>query len=432
MFANSGTSETSCLLNHNYAVAIVTVQRTITGCLVALEMQRGPVSPATFDRCVAMETRPAPPTTAWYKERLKTKYLKNPLSKPTLDTNGWHFSVDDLRNGWPQQVPSEARTDASPVIFRGTSNLPLNRRPKKHYSKEQAYFSKRNIQQQICTGKVAALEEKFEQHPLALYPHYVQSMPLELFDQVLSVLDPEMCIDRASGTLTSVAGHVDGEDEEYKMATNEAEMGRCKEGTPDVENSLDGHIASSKNPLEGLWVNENGAKEDQRGIVDPLSSLLQDKCVEEVVRRFCDWLTPLGGDRNGTVTSLPRCTETVLCKDPEPKKRELRAQTLRHGVRSQNPKTWREREENELLRDSSGISEELEFQSQTTEKDELLRQMYVTQAFTQYVISKGLRMPKFLSNLSSEEEQNAWMKGGSNAVGSAQTCKRTTASSKEL
>ncbi|KAK5909485.1 hypothetical protein CesoFtcFv8_003411 [Champsocephalus esox] len=48
------------------------------------------------------------------------------------------------------------------------------------------------IQKQIRRDYVAAVEEKLKQHPLAMFPHYRDHMTPELFDNVVSVLDPDI------------------------------------------------------------------------------------------------------------------------------------------------------------------------------------------------------------------------------------------------
>ncbi|XP_041793809.1 protein FAM47E isoform X2 [Chelmon rostratus] len=155
-----------------------------------------------------METSNTRPVFPWYKDRLQTKYLKASTNKVSSIGSCWHsVNLDEFSDC--SSVLSGVQTGVSPVIFYGTPNHNSSQKPRKCISKEHACFSKQMIQKQIRREYVAAVEEKLKQHPLAMYPHYKDHMTPELFDKVVSVLDPEMCVNSASALPTPTGDHAE-------------------------------------------------------------------------------------------------------------------------------------------------------------------------------------------------------------------------------
>ncbi|XP_076586916.1 protein FAM47E [Chaetodon auriga] len=161
-----------------------------------------------------METKNTGPIFPWYKERLQTKCLKASTNKISSVGSFWR-SVNVSRDDFSDcsALLTGLQTDVSPVIFHGAPNRNSSQKPRKSISKEHACFSKQMTQKQIHREYVAAVEEKLKQHPLAMYPHYKDHMTPELFDKVVSVLDPEMCVSSASALPAPTRDHAD-EDEE--------------------------------------------------------------------------------------------------------------------------------------------------------------------------------------------------------------------------
>ncbi len=62
----------------------------------------------------------------------------------------------------------------------------------KRFTKEQACFSKSTPLQQQKRDHIEEIEYGLMQHPLALYPHLEESMPPDVFEDVVDILDPEM------------------------------------------------------------------------------------------------------------------------------------------------------------------------------------------------------------------------------------------------
>ncbi|XP_047197238.1 uncharacterized protein zgc:158260 [Hippoglossus stenolepis] len=155
-----------------------------------------------------MEIKNTRPLFPWYKERLQTKYLKVSTNKITSVSSCCclvNVSLDDFRVG--------------PSVL-----------SKRSVPKEHACFSRQMIQKQIRREYVNAVEEKLKQHPLVLHPHYRDHMIPELFEKVVSVLDPDMCVISASSLPTPTADHAEEEEEENCAAPRNKDVIKAKQG----------------------------------------------------------------------------------------------------------------------------------------------------------------------------------------------------------
>ncbi|XP_054466141.1 protein FAM47E [Anoplopoma fimbria] len=173
-----------------------------------------------------------------YKERLQTKYLKAPANKISSVGTCCRFvtvSIDDFSDC--SSVLSRDKGGVSPVIFHDPPNhnsTNSSQKPRKRVSKEHACFSKQMIQKQIRREYVAAVEKKLKQHPLAMFPHYKDHMTPELFEKVVSVLDPDMSVNSASALPTPTGAHVEEENEENYKEPSQEEVNREKDTTSAV------------------------------------------------------------------------------------------------------------------------------------------------------------------------------------------------------
>ncbi|XP_035812165.1 uncharacterized protein zgc:158260 [Amphiprion ocellaris] len=234
-----------------------------------------------------METINKRPIFPWYKERLQTKYLKAPNKQPSVSTR-WHFlntSLDDF---------SGSQSGPSPLIFQGTPHHSSSQKPRKSLSKEHACFSKQMIQKQIRREYVASVEEQLKQHPLTMYPHYKDHMTPELFDQVVSILDPDMCINSASALPAPTGDHAEVEDEENSRESSEEEVFGHKKETSATKISTDVQNPSIRNP-HILQMNVNNMKKDRAVTLDPLST---HEDAKTAARCFRKWMKR-DSDNNG-------------------------------------------------------------------------------------------------------------------------------------
>ena len=91
------------------------------------------------------------------------------------------------------------------VLFQGTRGLAPNitgssddvgavKQPavRGRFTKEQICYARATPLQQQRRDHIDEIEYGLMQHPLALYPHLEESMPPDVFEDVVDILDPEM------------------------------------------------------------------------------------------------------------------------------------------------------------------------------------------------------------------------------------------------
>ncbi|KAK0143457.1 hypothetical protein N1851_018432 [Merluccius polli] len=304
------------------------------------------------------------PLSAWYKERLQVKYLKTTRKKSSLDVRRWRFlndilDDDDDDNDDPStdnvlktghllhdvtpgvdtdnpSQPSECRGGIWPVDLNSKPRAKPGGRAKRAMSKEQACFSRQNPTQQTRREHVAAVERKLLQHPLALYDHYEQNMPPE----VLSVLDPDMCVNREPKT-PATSEHL-----------NHGEAGKIRtESDHRLVNDDQGSTPA----------NEKQVPRPDRAYAELQDNVAQDdKYISEMRERFWEW-----------DASLRKAgSKKPMYEDPRTNK------TL-----------------SETTQDPNVCPVELQFQNQTSNKEEY-SEMFAFQAFRKYLISNCLRVPE--------------------------------------
>ncbi len=125
-----------------------------------------------------------------FKERLKTKYLRDLRQKQqlsgSLDSRKWRFlspGLDDFRDGYPtvhKELFTQCASGPSPAVFGMPNNTCSVKFPQKRLNKNQVCYSKQNPQSQAQREFIDAVEYKLKQHPLALYPHLESGMSPEV------------------------------------------------------------------------------------------------------------------------------------------------------------------------------------------------------------------------------------------------------------
>ncbi|XP_029455723.1 protein FAM47E isoform X2 [Rhinatrema bivittatum] len=385
------------------------------------------------------------PRFPWYKKQLLPKYLKGLNDKlylsDALNGRRWQFlqsGIDDFRDGYP--VPCDKtfvkRTMGSIPLL---NNVPLDsgevkKKSRKRFTAHQACFSKLLPLQQARRDFIAEIEYGLSEHPLALYPHLEDSVPPELFEKVVDILDPDMC--------------VNNEEEESTEEEKKEKKEWCyPERTPIREVCLTGKDvcmitkdsstrysmskeSKPKNPY--AWL----SKKEETIIDDKLStSRVLDENLKKVTKEFCDWIASWGGEKynideatllnlfdSGYDTKPAHCVPihvvelnnvpaelrklvgfsvsqiplTVLYKkesDYSPK-----WEKTRYGAWYLDPQTWKKQNVREPLQDPNaeinGMN--LELLKKNNEKDEQLMKLHSTAAFKMFIDKKGYRRPEFL------------------------------------
>ncbi|KAI5613212.1 hypothetical protein C0J50_11572 [Silurus asotus] len=380
------------------------------------------------------------PVHPWYKERLHIKCLKDPVQKlklfDALNGHRWRFltaGLDDFRDGYP--VP-QAGTLTQPHHGTEAVIFGQSRKPKKsatrRFTKEQACFSKKNCLRESRRRFVDAVEQSLSTHPLALYPHLGSGMTPELFDEVLSILEPEMHV----RIETPLAKQEECSKENLVPCEGLIQETLPEETTESPSSPMqDEEKNTSWNPYKLKEAKEIFAKDEDIMINKGLHVSSMDEEIKRVTRLFCDWVTSLGQESSditettilnlftsgcekktglkfqdvGTIEKTEKLQKkdysyNLQLKDSELNKVYTPSSKTTYGAWYLNPKTWKKRPANEPLRDPS-VTKDSELQQQPTEKDEELKQIHGAQAFKQFIITKGLRVPRFLSSIFLEEEQ---------------------------
>ncbi|XP_066510384.1 uncharacterized protein [Hoplias malabaricus] len=382
----------------------------------------GTKSSEMSDRMCPTVLRECAPQHPWYKERLRTKSLKQPLRKQQLcgavDGRAWRFlppGQDDFRDGLPalrSGVLTESQQGVTPPIL----GLENRARP------------------------VTGLKKRFSKD--------------QLFNDVLYVLDPEMHVKKESDVICFAKEEDRNENNvaTFEGPTQESLMEKKKESSlSNISLKEEVNGLSSRNPYKWQEVKKTCAKEDQMVGEKYWHSPSQDEDIKKVTKPFCDWVASLGGDTSNftesTVLSLffnvhekkpiltlpvqareakqipeELCT-TVECTGKEhSSSAQVCSPSINHETLYLDSKKWKRHIVNKKLRDPS-IPGDVELEQQPTEticdihshflvgQDKELKHTHGTLAFRHFIISEGLRMPRFLSSLLVEEEQKNRTRG---------------------
>lgn len=255
------------------------------------------------DSCAQIKHQP------WYRERLISKYKYD--RKPALDTSTWTFvkgGVDDFRDG-KLIVPQ------SSMIFKGSNGIPFNekglRKPAEHrikncFTKNEAIYSRATPNQLKRRKKVRELENSLLSHPLALYPDIGKSVSKDVFQGIVSILDPILAM---GGEIP----YVDSNNlptERIKLAPASNVKFASKHRFQPAEDDIDSVYITAirdlakRNAKEAQRQEEESSKEDKsrlgRRKIPPTHVITITSPslspTESVTRDFCDWIKNLGGE----------------------------------------------------------------------------------------------------------------------------------------
>ncbi|KAI3387657.1 hypothetical protein SNEBB_005262 [Seison nebaliae] len=235
---------------------------------------------------------------------------------------------DDFRDGYPPPVdkeivpkPTEA---AGPFateeeIVLKTKELynsrPGKLTPKQRFSKWDRCFSKVGI----LSGQRKALVEQKEhalmRHPLALFSNYEESLPAELFREVVECLDEEMFenLENEDRSLEFGYGRTKAQQrdeerrEQFRIAQSAAKN-RESAYKRKFQVVMGSALPEGKenNSFYQFLKKEQRKKKTIDGI-EPVYDATIEPHIEKITAQFCKWVTSLGGDHNidpATLTSL--------------------------------------------------------------------------------------------------------------------------------
>lgn len=408
----------------------------------------------------------------WYKERLRTKYLK--LLKPGekldgINTKSWvllRARMDDFRDGYPPDfdgvyflpgskglLPNVFGKEKDSFAIRLKKNGYKNNKQRPFLTREQLEMDRQTPLIKMRQDHIHEVEYGLTQHPLALYPHLEEGMPPELFDELVDILDPAMNPDSATED-----GYSDSETSDKSTEENEEKLiyGR-EQGTTDSLNSNDADTNSHEEEespfdwmIEVVEIDELTGLKIKKKPTHPPPSQGQDEHIKQVTRKFCDWVSDLGGDSNNieesTVMSLfasgyetkpalsvpihvvelsyipaeLRETAGMPSQDLVNKSREGSAKMIRKGPKTETgdgyepswiktkfgawylkPTTWRLMRADQQLEDPKEVMkrEQSDSKKKSNQMDSELASIHGSRAFRSFLERKQRRMPEFMAKV---------------------------------
>ncbi|KAK7097646.1 protein FAM47E-like [Littorina saxatilis] len=416
--------------------------------------------------------RPQP----WYKERLHTKYVK--ALKPTdirqhLTGNNWMFvkdGLDDFRDGLPPAVEGSdfIKTEKGPgPTIRGSTGSPSSvNQPAQpnRFSKHQICFSRITALQQQRREHIDEIEYGLLQHPLALYPHLEESVPPEMFEDIVDILDPDMNMVEDEDEIPE-ENEQDVREEPSNTAADEQQHppASARSLTESFKSEKGDESTRVRNPYRWLPRKEEKDKEkkDRRSVRERAnaSSPSEEEHIQKVTREFCQWVADLGGESNNieesTITSLfasgyetkPALSVPIHVVELTNVPQELRMSAsvpqqqqsqsinykaipltdetqkewkvtgeyepswirFKYGAWYLQPKTWQKRQWDAPLADPKEIKDqemsEAKKKSQTLNEE--LSTMHASKAFMDFIGKKSVRKPEFLEEVSEIQRKAA-------------------------
>ncbi|XP_044284412.1 protein FAM47E-like [Varanus komodoensis] len=366
------------------------------------------------------------------------RFQKHTCNKPrfsdSLNGRRWRFlksGSDDFREAFPPihgSIVIQHQKGPVPVLL---PSLPEGLGKRQRKAKRVPVQPQRGSPK-LCPAlhvrktRIAQVEYCLSQHPLALYPHLEESVPAELFKEVLSVLDPEML----------PASEDAGADVDHKQLIPSTVPSQLEQ----EENRRTGVSRGPKGKDPYLWfsIREVAAREREARLnyVPPL-----DENVARATKEFCSWLHSLGGEKcdidEDTIISLfdtgygskPPLAVLINVLEPKDLPAELRKdagipppwakrshskgscqgkrEKIRYGAWYLDPKTWTKQDVNKPSQDPRNGSI-LNLRGALSEKEAEILQLHGTHAFREFLERKGYRIPEgtWASNRKEEEEQD--------------------------
>ncbi|CAD5112581.1 DgyrCDS1794 [Dimorphilus gyrociliatus] len=375
----------------------------------------------------------------WYKERLRTKYMKGKTKDDTskvLVGRNWTFlkyGLDDFRDGLPPKTESiflKGPGLGPNLTGDGVKLPPISEAAVKgRFTKQQAVYDKVLPLPKQKQDHVAEIEDGLQSHPLALYPHLEQCLPPDVFEDIVDLLDPEMNFEG------------DEEDDAELSEKSERSLPRTtsKAGT-DKASRAPSSVMSFRNPYK--WISSKA----ESGVDVPIESNSQDDHIGKVTKEFCEWVSGLGGETNNieesTITSLfasgyetkpalsvpihvveltnvPPELRMAANANPQPtqssaeeEKTELKpgnrtSEKIVYGAWYLPTKMWKKKPQGEQLEDPKKAkqAQRSEMKMKSDDLDNELANLHGAQAFIEFMNKKNTRRPEFLNSISAIQEQ---------------------------
>jgi len=397
----------------------------------------------------------------WYKERLEAKYKKPTNSKdwkPRLSSSSWTFvkdGLDDFRDGRPPALENKD------ILIKGSTGLEPNlfgvdpsckrltkQKIMKNLAKEEIVYQKQLPQKRQRRKRIDEIEETLLEHPLAVYPHFEESLPPDLFEDIVELLDPAMNIadeddhsDKKSHHSMKTASKSD--DSEYLFS--EPARSYSREVCSGYKSAMQ---CAKKNQYKWLHEPVEVNKEERAKILKKRQeSPTQETGIDEVTKEFCDWVRNLGGQSNQNIEestiyslfasgyetkpalSVPIHVVELTNVPPElrsgitgPAKEDTKKKEQNEKIESSytpswvgkyhspwylDPKLWTAHLPPGGLQDPKENKEQqmTESKKKSNSLDKVLATLHGAKAFKDFIDAKKTRRPEFLDAVAKHQEE---------------------------
>ncbi|XP_060543007.1 protein FAM47B-like isoform X2 [Pantherophis guttatus] len=321
-----------------------------------------------------------------------------PKSRFSGSLNGQHWrflrsNLDYSREAFPlsgESILTQPEKGPSHLLLseKPKNLLRASQRSRKRLSEPQSYTSKLSLMSQSQKDHVAQVEYCLSQHPLALYPNFEESIPAELFKEVMSILDPEVL-----PTDQEPDASLGGEPCPPPTIPSLLEDKRNRQARAPQAKRKD---PGNKAPYTWFSPTKVAARELKARLnyVPPL-----DENIKRATKELCDGFN-----------SLDACQSRWERK-------------IRYGAWYLDPKTWKKQNVNEPLENPKESSLK-NSRRLLSEEDAKLIHLHGTHAFQEFLVQKGYRIPEFLQQMLEEQNDVEPKVGGlKNAKDEPQKCK---------
>ncbi|KAK2503486.1 hypothetical protein MC885_010434, partial [Smutsia gigantea] len=385
-----------------------------------------------------------------YRENLPSKGFTKPRPRLALPTslNGqrWVFvrnGLDDFGSGCPPRAGRLSRGPQEgfvPQVCLGAPQ-PAPKKRQTKLPKEVVLPAKLLVARRARRAFLVDVEAQLTPHPLALYPHLEEDMPVKLLLKVLEVLDPDRKLEDSWAYCQGIRKRTKEPTQLLKKRSTQVSLTLPKK-TPVSHPGQ--WLYEEKKPVETHLLHEGGPRHEN---------------VHKGVRDFCNWATTFGSSHIDEEFILkqfdidyqnkPSCdvlhTMRLSQAPLELKKRvelnklqklefsqkldyekKLQKQQnpckpkyvkMRYGAWYLNTNLWKKQRVDEPLVDPkvSRKAQDENFKKQLQEQ-ELLADLHGMAAFKDFILSRGYRMP----SVSKGSFQKDLLRGSQLRTGSSQ------------
>ncbi|XP_045841872.1 protein FAM47E isoform X4 [Meles meles] len=303
-----------------------------------------------------------------------TKPRHRPPRPPALDGLQWTFEkkgLDDFRKGCPpcEGLLTRGPQEAFLPQIRPPARRAAPNKRQRRWPEGAAPFPGLSPAQRARGAFLADVDAQLSPHPLALYPHLGEDMPVELLLKVLEVLDPGRKLEDTWAYCQGVGKRAKEPAKHLRKLSTQVGPGLPKK-------------TAVSHP--GQWLYEE-KKPHQTDLLHEDGPLIHEN-VRRGVRDFCNWATTFGSSD---------IDEEFILKQFDIDCQSKPSHDVPHMV-NQAPPELKKRVGFKKLQEPQFLQKP-DSEQKLQKPQELLADLHGTTAFKDFILSRGYRMPSFLA-----------------------------------